>query len=260
MDAVYVPLPPTLHFSWAKLALESGKHVFLEKPFTTAIDNTSYLIDLAEKRGLALHENYMFTFHNQIIEINNIIKNGEIGDVRLYKISFGFPRRADYDFRYNKALGGGALLDCGGYTIKYASILLGDSAKIVYAVLNYIDDFEVDIFGSAAMLNDDGIVAQISFGMDNDYKCDLEVWGSKGCLTTGRILTAPEGFVPEVSIKKGSGIEVRTLSADDTFMKSILKFQQCVKDSDIRINNYKVILKQAKLIDEFIKTVVRFPQ
>ena len=53
----------------------------------------------------------MFIYHSQLDEIDNMISSGEIGDIRLYRISFGFPMRAANDFRYNKALGGGALID-----------------------------------------------------------------------------------------------------------------------------------------------------
>ncbi len=249
IDAVYLPLPPALHYKWAKEALAEGKHIFLEKPSTTKSRDTKELADIAAKHRLAMHENYMFAFHKQIEEINDIVQSGKIGDVRLYRIAFGFPQRAKNDFRYNKALGGGALLDCGGYTLKLATMLLGDNARIEYSQLNYTDEFEVDIYGSAALVNDKGVAAQISFGMDNSYKCDLEVWGSKGCITTGRILTAPAGFVPTAAVKIGNETETITLSADDTFAKSIKKFCSCVNDDKERINNYKSIIKQAELVD-----------
>ena len=208
-------------------------------------------MDIASKNDLALHENYMFIFHNQLDAIEDIVKSGEIGDVRLYRISFGFPRRAANDFRYNKALGGGALIDAGGYTIKYATRLLGESAEIKYAQLNYIDEFEVDIYGSAALVNKDGVTAQIAFGMDNDYKCELEIWGSKGTLKTGRVLTAPAGFAPSMTIKKNTEIEECELPADDAFRKSIEHFIRCINDSEVRKKNYESILRQAQLVEQF---------
>ncbi len=251
IDAIYLPLPPGLHFKWAQLALKSGKHVFIEKPATTCLSDTANLILLAKQNKLAIHENYMFIFHEQLKSINNIIESGEIGDVRLYKISFGFPRRSANDFRYNKKLGGGALLDCGGYTIKYASILLGKHAKMVCAQSNYIDGFEVDIFGSATLVNDKGVAAQVAFGMDNSYKCDLEVWGSLGNFSTGRVLTAPDGYTPEAIIKTEDGFNKRKLPADDAFMKSILRFKQCIEDDTVRESNFEEIRQQSKLIDNF---------
>lgn len=252
IDAIYIPLPPALHFQWTQKALNYGKHVLVEKPATTSFSDTSNLIKLAATKNLAFHENYMFAFHQQLIAINEIIKLGEIGDVRLYRISFGFPRRASNDFRYNKSLGGGALLDAGGYAIKYASILLGKTSRLVYAQLQFSPEFEVDIAGSAALANDKGIVVQIAFGMDNSYKCDLEVWGSKGNLISGRVLTAPAEFIPELTIKIGNDIKVKTLPKDDAFMKSINHFQHCINDENIRKFNYEEITLQAKLVQEFI--------
>lgn len=251
IDAIYLPLPPALHFQWAKKTLLAGKHLLIEKPSTTALSDTKYLIELANKNNLAVHENYMFIFHEQLNAIDKIVQNGEVGDIRLYRISFGFPRRPVNDFRYNKKLGGGALLDCGGYTIKYARMLLGESARIVFAQSNYTEEFDVDISGSAVLVNENNTTAQIAFGMDNSYKCDLEIWGSKGYLTTGRILTAPEGFIPEVSIKIGNKTEIRKLPADDAFKKSIKHFQKCIEDIKTRKNNYNEIVLQANLVNAF---------
>lgn len=251
IDAVYLPLPPGLHYQWAKVALNDGKHILVEKPCTTALVNTQDLMQEAGNKQLAVHENYMFAFHDQLKAINDIVASGEIGDVRLYRVSFGFPMRAQNDFRYNKALGGGALLDCGGYTFKCASLLLGPTAKMKYAQSNNIDGFSVDMYGSAALVNDKGVTAQVAFGMDHNYKCELEVWGSKGTLYTNRILTAPAGLVPEVTIRKGNDEEKRNLPADDAFKKSILHFNKCIEDNATREENYETLLRQAKLVDSF---------
>ena len=251
IDAVYLPLPPALHFKWAEKALLNNKHVFVEKPSTTCLTDTQKLISLAKERNLALHEDYMFVFHNQIEAINDIINSGELGEVRLYRISFGFPRRAAQDFRYNKALGGGALLDAGGYTMKYAAKLLGKSGRLVTANANYLPDVEVDMYGSATMVNDEGVTAQLAFGMDNDYKCDLEVWCSRGTLTSSRVLTAPAGFVPTCTIKKNQDYETRNLPADDAFLKSIQHFERCIKDETVRTENYELIEHQENLVEQF---------
>ena len=253
IDAVYIPLPPALHHKWAKKAIEVGKHVFVEKPSTTSLADTEDLIEMASQKGLALHENYMFIYHSQLEEINNIVNSGESGDVRLYRISFGFPRRAANDFRYNKNLGGGALLDAGGYCMKYANYLLGGDAHVTTAQANYIDEFEVDMYGSASMCNNKGQVAQIAFGMDNDYRCDIEIWGSIGTITSGRILTAPAGFVSSYTVKKNQDIETRSLTADDAFLKSIQRFVDCVNDNVVRIDEYELLKKQEQLLEEFKK-------
>lgn len=253
VDIIYLPLPPALHYKWAKLALENGKHAYVEKPFTASLADTQDLLDIAKEKKLAVHENYMFIYHNQLQAIQDLIASGEIGKVRLYRISFGFPRRAVNDFRYSRELGGGALLDAGGYCMKYASWLLGNTAKIVCANSYNEKEFEVDIFGSCTMSNDEGTVVQMSFGMDCDYKCELEAWGSKGTLTTGRILTAPDGLEPDMTIKHNQEYNTQKLPADNAFEKSIRRFYECLTDDAVREENYMQIERQSAFVNEFRK-------
>lgn len=253
IDVVYLPLPPALHFKWAKLALECGKHAYVEKPFTTSWEDTQTLISTARQKGLALHENYMFIYHQQLQTIQDLINKGEIGKVRQYRVSFGFPRRSVNDFRYNKALGGGALLDAGGYCMRYGSWLLGDTARLVCANSYYESRFEVDIFGSCTMTNDEGTIVQMSFGMDCDYKCELEAWGSTGTLTTGRILTAPSGLAPNMVIKHNQEYITKKLPADDAFTNSIRRFYDCLTHNDIREENYRIIERQSSFVEDFKK-------
>lgn len=253
IDVVYLPLPPALHFKWAKIALQNGKHAYVEKPFTTNLQDTQELITIAKEKKLAVHENYMFIYHQQLQYIQEVIKSGEIGKVRQYRISFGFPRRAANDFRYNKDLGGGALLDAGGYCMKYASWLLGDTARLVCAKAYYEPEFEVDIFGSCTMTNDEGTIVQMSFGMDCDYKCELEAWGSTGTLTTGRILTAPDGLEPDMVIKHNQEFITQKLPADNAFEKSIRRFYSCLTDDNVREDSYRLIERQSAYVSEFVK-------
>lgn len=251
IDAVYIPLPPALHFKWAERALGNGKHVFLEKPFTTALADTEELLRIAKEKELAVHENYMFAYHSQLDWIKNRLP--DIGEIRLIRIDFGFPFRGADDFRYDKELGGGALLDCGGYTVKLAGLFLGDTAKITASQLNTKSGFGVDIYGSATLTNADGLTAQIAFGMDNSYKCSLEIWGSEGTIFTNRILTAPDGFEPVVVVKKGNEEQKFTLPADDTFAKSIGFFKRCIESGEVRAAQRNAIRRQSASVERILR-------
>lgn len=252
IEALYIPLPPALHYKWAKKALLAGKHVFVEKPSTCSLADSTELVDIARDNSLALHENYMFIYHKQISEVDEIVKSGRLGEVRNYRINFGFPMRSQNDFRYNKELGGGALYDAGGYTLKYARHLLGPTARIISSHLAYTPEFNVDIFGCATLVNDKGTSVQIAFGMDNDYRCVIDVWGSKASLTSDRILTAPAGFSPSCTIKTNQEYADLSLSADDTFMKSIEVFEKCIADREVRLKEYDEIISQAAAVNDFI--------
>lgn len=248
IDAVYVPLPPALHFEWGKKVLESGKHLLMEKPFTTSIADTTALLELANQKNLAVHENYMFLYHPQLKYIKDCVNSGEIGELRLLRTSFCFPKRDSNDFRYNKELGGGALLDCGGYPIRLASYFLGDSTKVDASKLNFTNDFEVDLYGSATLSNDFGQIAQISFGMDNNYQCSLELLGSKGRLFTDRIFSAPDGFVPKIVKSVGMDQEEIVLEAADSFEDSIMVFVNMTQQRLSQEKNHEILL-QGKIVE-----------
>ncbi len=244
IGAVYVPLPPALHHEWGKKALLAGKHLFMEKPFTTNLTDTQALLDLAVERGLAAHENYMFLYHSQLARIREMISDGTLGEIRLYRMAFGFPKRAEGDFRYKRALGGGALLDCGGYPARLALELLGETARVVQARLVQPEGYEVDLYGSAVLENDIGQVAQLAFGMDNSYKCELEVWGSKAALLASRVFTAPDGFAPQLQITGAQGTQRLTLPPDDSFEGSIKRFIDIVKNPASQQESYMMIKEQ----------------
>lgn len=250
IDAVYLPLPPALHFQWAKMALEKGKHVFVEKPSTTRAADTQALVDLAEAKGLALHENYMFIYHRQIGEIQRIVDSGELGGPRLIRASFGFPFRGANDFRYNRELGGGALLDCGGYTLCLARLLLGDTARVTDARLSVDGAFGVDICGNATLRNDAGLTAQVAFGMDNAYLCQLEVWGSKALLTADRVFTPPADMAPRLTLRSNDGEKVIEVEPDDQFCRSLQVFARCVAEPDLRKRRYAELLRQIELVTQ----------
>ena len=253
IDAVYVPLPPALHFEWGEKVLNAGKNLLMEKPFTTNVQETKQLLKLAEKKGLAVHENYMFLYHSQLAKIKEMIADGSLGEIRLYRMSFGFPMRGQGDFRYNKELGGGALLDCGGYPVRLALELLGDTAKVVQSKLVQPAGFEVDLYGSAVMENHAGEVAQISFGMDNAYQCQLEVWGSKATLIAPRIFTAGDGVKPTLILRTSSEESKVELEADDQFLHSIQQFIKRVAVNEKVDSTVRRIEKHSGIMTEMLQ-------
>lgn len=249
IDCVYVPLPPALHFAWGRRVLESGKHLLMEKPFTTALGETKALLDLAQSRQLAAYENYMFLYHGQLAIAKDMIYGGELGELRLLRMSFGFPKRGGDDFRYQKKLGGGALLDCGGYPIRLAAEFLGESMRVVQCELCRPAGYEVDLYGNAVLENEEHLCAQISFGMDNAYQCQFEAWGSKATLVAPRIFTAGPDVCPQLILRSSAGERVLDVERDDHFAKSIDRFLESTSNSRLRRQIHTEILRQAEWIE-----------
>ena len=222
----------------------------MEKPSTISYEQTSELVEIAKQRNLVLQENYMFQYHAQIAEIRKLLKEGLIGDIRLMKASFGFPLRAANDFRYNKALGGGALLDAAGYVTKLARLMLGSTVKVDTATLNGLEGYEVDMYGSATYSNEEGDVLQGSFSMDSYYQCCLEVWGNKGKAFTNRIFTAPPGYTPILELETNEGKQQIELPEDAHFAHSIEKFAEAFGNDTLRMKMYEDLLIQARMVED----------
>lgn len=253
IQAVYISLPPALHSEWAEKALKAGKHILVEKPFTTSFLETKRLITIAQKENLSIHENYAFLYHCQLSKINEIISSGDVGEVYLIRAAFGFPFRSKEDFRYSKNLGGGALLDCGGYPLLLAALLLGDDVELVSANQQFKDGYDVDLGGFATLINNQGQGAQISFGMDHSYKCELEVWGSKGTLLAPRVFTAPAEYEPELLLTINGNQIIIKIPKDNQFLNSIRFFYDTIIDESIRQRRLEEIIKQAFLVSKFIE-------
>ena len=249
IDAIYVPLPPGLHYKWGNEVINAHKHLFLEKPFSDSFEHTKELIKNAEKNALAVHENYAFVYHKQLSKIQQLISLGAIGEVRLIRTAFGFPYRGKDDFRYHRSMGGGALLDCGGYPTRLAQLLLGDNVKVLISALSLARGHDVDVYGSATLCNVDNQVAQISFGMDNAYKCELEVWGSNGVLQTSRVFTPTAEMKTVITIKSDTCNEYE-IEPDDQFLHSAEYFAECITDLNLREVRINEILTQAQLMED----------
>ena len=248
IDAVYIPLPTGLHADWAGKALASGKHVLLEKSLASNLSEVLDLVALAKKNNLALWENFMFEHHSQMQFITSKINDGTIGELRCVRAAFGFPPFPDKEnIRYKKALGGGALLDAGAYTVKISQLILGKGLEVKAANLAYDNEHGVDMFGGAFLSNQHGLFSEIAFGFDNYYQCSLELWGSKGKLTADRVFTAAPGVQPKVVIEKQNERHELTLPADNHFVKILKVFHESIIANQYESNHEKLI-SQAKII------------
>lgn len=255
IDAVYIPLPNSLHYEWIKKSLEKGLHVIIEKSLACEYKEVVELNNLAQKKRLVLLENFQFRFHRQLEFLNEVIKNGDIGELRNVRSSFGFPPFPDKNnIRYNEALGGGALLDAGAYPVKITQLFLGNDVSVQGASLSIDPIREVDIWGSAFLRQNNGKVSsQIAFGFDNHYQCNIELWGSKGKVTANRIFTAPPGYEAEIVVENSKGIEIIKISADNHFINMLKYFFLLITEKKNIEDEYKQNINQARLIKELRK-------
>ena len=249
VDAVYMPLPSGLHEEWCTKALEAGKHLLVEKSFAENHRSAHQMLSLARNKNLLIFENFQFQTHSQWASIKNYMNSGELGDVHLVRATFGFPPLPKDNFRWNKELGGGALLDTGAYMTKVSQLLLGTGLEVLGASLKEDSEMGVDIYGEATFRNSAGQVAQVAFGFDYFYQCRVELLGTKGKLSTNRVFTAPPGFKPTLLIEKQVEAEEIKLPTDNHYVNMWRWFASEVRSDDFS-THWEILLDQARLLDE----------
>lgn len=257
VDVVYIPLPPSLHEKWSKKALSYGKHILVEKPFTLSADTTGEIADIALANNLAFYENYGFVLHPQFTMMKKILDEGRIGQFRLMRAMFSFPFRTANDFRYNKEYGGGALLDCGGYVIRAAEAVLDYELFLQRAVLHDSDTYGVDIYGDATFETEDGRTAQLSFGMDNNYKCEIEIFGSNGMVSSSRAFTAPDDYKVNLSLVENGSATAVEIEPFDQFGAILDRFIYLIENKDTRAEAKAELVRHASLVDEVMNKAKR---
>jgi D-xylose 1-dehydrogenase (NADP+, D-xylono-1,5-lactone-forming) len=184
IEAVYVPLPISMHTEWTIKALEAGKHVLCEKPFAVNAADAARCFDAAETADRLCIEGLMYRHHPQTQLVRRLIADGAIG--RLAHIRAALTVSAPPgDIRRTTSLGGGASLDLGCYCISAIRLLAGHPTRVHAArVLDSADGAEgADLRLAATLEMPDDVLAQFDVALDFPRRDELEVIGTEGKIT-----------------------------------------------------------------------------
>jgi predicted dehydrogenase len=133
LDAVYIPLPNGLHGRWTIDALEAGRHVLVEKPFTANAEEAEAVRKVAEATGFVVMEAFHWRYHPLAARMLAIVASGELGKVRHIESEMAFPLPRRHDIRWDIDLAGGALMDAGCYPVSIVRVLAGAEPRAVSA-------------------------------------------------------------------------------------------------------------------------------
>lgn len=126
VDAVYNPLPNTLHGTWTTAAVKAGKHVLCEKPFAMNTAEATEVAEVAAGTGLVVMEALHYRYHPLLRRVEEVVRSGELGTLKHIEANFCLSLPVFSDNRWRAELGGGALLDSGAYVVHLARILGGE--------------------------------------------------------------------------------------------------------------------------------------
>lgn len=178
IDVIYVPTINHAHKENAMLALNSGKHVLVEKPMTLSEEDTRELFKLSEKKNLFIMEAQKSLFLPITDEVKRIIKGNEIGEVHLYEYTISIPE-VGFKWFYDKKSGGGALWGSGNYILAHA-MHLTDEKFIASRGLATLSDEGVDLQCSFILKTESGILVDGKITTLVQGESILRIFGEKG--------------------------------------------------------------------------------
>ncbi len=179
IDALYNPLPNSMHAEWTIKALEAGIPVLCEKPFAVDAAQAQEMVDASKRTGVLLAEAFMYRFHPVYDHILETIRTGAIGNVISIRSSFTFHLRDRDNIRASAELAGGSLMDVGCYCVNVSRRIAGCEPVRAHAFerRTTVDD---TLFGALEFPN--GILAQFESSIENDARRRLEIGGSEGSI------------------------------------------------------------------------------
>ena len=251
IDAIYIPLPNSLHAEWAIKAAAHGKHILCEKPLALGLAEAQAMFAAARQHGVMLLEAYPWWFQPQTRDLLALLHDGTVGDVRSVQASFGFNlANPAGNIRMNPDLGGGALLDAGSYPLSMIRLAMGCAPTRVMADAKW-SATGVDISLMATLHYADGRRAQMTCAMDAATHRHATIVGSRGTVeteylnhtsghTSGHTSKGPAhpwGYLPsQMRVRRGTAnsipFEDITSATGSGFLFAAEAFANVVADKD----------------------------
>ena len=192
VDAVYVPLPNSLHREWTIKAAEKGKHVLCEKPIALNAAECREMIAACAANKVTLMEAFMYRYTDRTSKVLDVLKSGVLGEIKFVSSTFRFLLANPASVKLKPELGGGALYDVGCYPVNFigmvvdeivrnqsckAESLLPESISVECVRAN-----SIDMIFSALMKYPSGLIASLNCGFNAQKRIFSEIIGAKGAL------------------------------------------------------------------------------
>jgi predicted dehydrogenase len=192
IDAVYNPLPNTMHAEWTIKAAQQGKHIFCEKPLAMSGDEAREMIQACQDAGVLLLDAFVFLLHPQSLKLRELLDQGAIGTLLQVQAHLCFHlKRPTDNIRLNRDLGGGGLLDAGGYPITFTRFVYGQEPEAVQALIAIDPDYGVDTRATMLLSFADNRSASLYTGLDAMGGPGAILLGDKG------YINVPQPFHPK---------------------------------------------------------------
>ena len=249
VDAVYISLPNTMHREWSVRALEAGKHVICEKPFSRRAADVEQAFDAAERAGLLLTEAFMYRHNPQTKRIAELVREGAIGDLRLIRTAFSYSLYDADNIRLRTDVEGGSLMDVGCYCVSGSRLLAGEPEAVVGNA--YIGPSGTDWVFTGGMRFPGDVLALFDCGTCLPERDELEAIGSEGSLFVDDPWHCLE---PVIELRRDDGTELIALDPVDSYRLELENLADAIDGSAKLLLGREDALGQARTIEALFRS------
>jgi D-xylose 1-dehydrogenase (NADP+, D-xylono-1,5-lactone-forming) len=248
IDAIYNPLPNSLHVEWSIRALEAGKHVLCEKPLSRHPEDVERAFDVAEGAGLVLSEAFMYRHNPQTARLVELVRGGAVGDVRVVRAAFSFTITDAANIRLAADLEGGALMDVGCYCLSGSRLIAGEPER-VYGRAVWEDGVDTIFAGTLEFPGE--VFAQFDCGFRLPNRDELEVIGTEGSL----FLDDPwHCRRPVIEVRHDGEVEKIALEPVDSYLLELENLADAIRGDAEPLLGRAESVEQARGIDALYRS------
>ncbi|NEN05348.1 Gfo/Idh/MocA family oxidoreductase [Diaminobutyricibacter tongyongensis] len=248
IDAVYIPLPPSLHGEWTAAALDAGKHVLIEKPFTANGDEAARVVSKATQSGLVVMEAFHSAFHPLVDDLRGILASGTIGTPIGASGVFSVPIPPGKSTRWNESLGGGALMDVGCYPIRMMQSVFGSTPHVLSANALKSEGIDRAMVATLQFPNGPRAIIHASIWSPLFKLPRLTITGTEGQLS----VSSPyhPQFGSTIRIRSSAGRMKRRVSKASTYDLQLAAFRDAIRLGKPLKSGLNDSLAMMRVIDE----------
>jgi predicted dehydrogenase len=235
IEAVYIPLPNSLHPEWTKAAAAAGKHILCEKPLAVTSAGAREMVDACDQAGVLLMEAFMYRLHPMWLRTKELVDSGAIGELRAVQTIFSYFNDDPANIRNIPGVGGGALYDIGCYAVNVSRMLFGSEPTDVKGSVRRDERLGTDVITSALLIFDDGH-ATFTASTQMEPSQRVEILGTHGRIVVEIPFNIPPDRPTRVLHVAGGEppvapeIEIHEISAADPYTIQADAFSRAIRD------------------------------
>ena len=254
LDAIYIPLPPSLHAEWTIKAAEHGKHVLCEKPLAANAEEAVAMADACHQNGVQLMDGVMWVHHERTAQMKRKLTDGALGTLRRVTAAFTFnwDTIPTGNIRAMKEFAGGSLGDLGYYCIGAILWAFEEMPIQVFATARYKVGVDFNLAG--ILWFDDERIATLDCGFDTALRKWFEVAGTRASIVCDDFTVPVSEDSARFWVHGPDGNERNTVDGCIQEVKMIERFSQIVQSGNLEAQWSEVAVNTTRICDALLES------